>query len=70
MNILYITIIQTLLLALYARVVLRPRNCDDDRCADRRDVLRIFDRFPTEPNQLFFVEACPDVCKKVSASKQ
>ena len=62
MNILYITITQTIRLAFYTRVVLPPRICDDNRRADLRDVLRIFDRFPTEPNQLFFVEACPNVC--------
>ena len=48
---------QTRLLAFYARVVLPPRICDDNRRADLRDVLRIFDRFPTAPNHVFFVEA-------------
>ena len=61
---------QTRLLAFYARVVLPPRNCDDDRRADRREVLRRFAHFPTEPNHLFFVEAYPNGCRNVSASKQ
>ena len=56
-NILYITIIQTIRLAFYTRVVLPPGNCDNDRRADRREVQRSFDDFPTVPNHLFFVEA-------------
>ena len=61
---------QTRLLAFYARVVLPPRICDDNRRADLRDVLRIFDRFPTASNHLFFVEAYPNGCRNVNASKQ
>ena len=59
---------QTRLLAFYARVLLPPRICDDNRRADLRDVLQIFDRFPTAPNHVFFVEACPNGFRNVSAS--
>ena len=58
MNILYITITQTIRLAFYTRVVLPAGNCDNDRRDDRREVHRSFALFPTAPNHLFFVEAC------------
>ena len=59
---------QTLRLDFYAHVVPPPRICDDNRRADLREVLRIFDRFPTAPNHLFFVEACANGFRNVSAS--